>query len=125
MVERALLGGRAGEAGGRATTTVGDGGDGAREDTAPREEGNGSDAGDSEAPFRRGHALSGPAVSRLHYELLGLLRRRDVGRLQLEDALCELADAAVAASCLEDPGRGRPSVSSAAPARHGATASRP
>src|SRR4030095_9428346 len=73
-----------------------------------------ADAGDAQAPFRRGHALSGPAVSRLHYELLGLLRRRDVGRLQLEDALCERADAALAAAHREDPGRRRPSVSSAA-----------
>lgn len=72
-----------------------------------------ADAGDAQAPFRRGHALSGPALSRLHYELLGLLRRRDVGRLQLEDALCDLADAAVAAAYRDDPGR-RPSVSSAA-----------
>ncbi len=54
-----------------------------------------------QAPFRRGHALSGPAVSRLHYELLGLLRRRDV------DALRAPEDVALRAR--RRGGRGSPS----------------
>jgi AraC-like DNA-binding protein len=58
------------------------------------------DAEDPERPFRLGHGLSSPRVARLHYEVLALSRRQ-VMALALEDALCELVEAAVKATYRE------------------------
>jgi len=54
-------------------------------------------AGREERPFALSHGLSSPQTARLHYELLGLVRR-DAPRLVLEDAVAELADVAVGAT---------------------------
>jgi AraC family transcriptional regulator len=54
-------------------------------------------AGREERPFALSHGLSSPQAARLHYELLGLVRR-DAPRLVLEDAVAELADEAVGAT---------------------------
>jgi AraC-like DNA-binding protein len=56
------------------------------------------DAEDPDRPFRRGHTAGPVRVSRLHYELLSLLRRGERG-LPVEDTLSELADEAVRALC--------------------------
>ncbi len=63
------------------------------------------EAADERAPFPRGHALCGPRVARLHYELLSVLRRRESPALLVEDALCELADEAVGAAYRESGSR--------------------
>jgi AraC family transcriptional regulator len=52
------------------------------------------DALSPETPFRLGHGLASPRAARLHYELLGLVRR-GAPKLVLEDAVAELADEAV------------------------------
>jgi AraC-like DNA-binding protein len=62
------------------------------------------DAEDPWTPFRRDHALSGPRVAWLHYELLQRLRRRDEG-LSLEDLLWEIADESVRALYREHASR--------------------
>jgi AraC family transcriptional regulator len=48
-------------------------------------------------PFRIGHGLASPLAARLHYELLGLVRR-EAPKLVLEDIVAELADEAVGAA---------------------------
>ena len=64
-----------------------------------------ADAEHPERPFRRGAALSSPRAVRLHWELLHLVARQ-AGRLALEDALAELAHAAI--GCAYDaPGGSR------------------
>jgi AraC-like DNA-binding protein len=55
------------------------------------------DAERPEMPFRLGHGLSSPQAARLHYELLGLVRR-GTAKLALEDVVAELADEAVGAA---------------------------
>lgn len=55
------------------------------------------DAERVETPFRIGHTLSSPRAARLHYELLGLVRRGASG-LAPEDVVAELADEAVGAA---------------------------
>lgn len=55
------------------------------------------DAERPERPFALGHGLSSPRAARLHYELLGLVRR-DAARLVVEDAVAELADEAIGAA---------------------------
>jgi AraC family transcriptional regulator len=55
------------------------------------------DADRPERPFALSHGLSSPRAARLHYELLGLVRR-DASRLVVEDAVAELADEAVGAA---------------------------
>jgi AraC-like DNA-binding protein len=53
------------------------------------------DAEDADRPFPIGHGLASPRAARLHYELLGFVRR-GTSRLALEDVVAELADEAVA-----------------------------
>jgi len=73
------------------------------------------DAGRPERPFPLGHGLSSTRAARLHYELLGLVRR-GAARLVLEDAVAELADEAVGAA-YRTRGPGAESGSASAPAR--------
>jgi AraC-like DNA-binding protein len=54
-------------------------------------------AGRPERPFRLGQGLASARAARLHYELLALVRRGAPG-LELDDAVAELADEAVAAA---------------------------
>jgi AraC-like DNA-binding protein len=73
-----------------------------------------ADGGNPEAPFRIGHAVCGPKVARLHYELLHQLGR---GRgLAVEEVLLELTDEAVRA-CYTDDLRAHQRASSAGAAR--------
>jgi AraC family transcriptional regulator len=55
------------------------------------------DAERPERPFALDHGLSSARAARLHYELLGLVRR-DAPRLVIEDAIVDLADEAVGAA---------------------------
>jgi AraC-like DNA-binding protein len=55
------------------------------------------DAEREETPFALGHGIVSPRAARLHYELLGLLRR-EAPAMASEDAVVELADAAVASA---------------------------
>lgn len=72
------------------------------------------DAERRERPFALGHGLSSPRAARLHYELLGLVRR-DAPRLAVEDAVAELADEAIGAAYRTcGAGRGREPSSAAA-----------
>ncbi len=63
---------------------------------APRE------AEDPRLPFRRAVGHASPPVAALHYELLWLARK-GAPRLEIEDALSELADAAVRAAYAARP----------------------
>jgi len=71
------------------------------------------DAERPERPFPLGHGLGSPRAARLHYELLGLLVRRDAPPLALEDLVAELAEEVVGAAYRirgAGTGRGRAST---------------
>lgn len=74
------------------------------------------DAEDAKTPFRRDHALSGPRVAWLHYELLQRLRRRDEALL-LEDVIWEIADESMRAAYREHASRARYETMSASARR--------
>jgi AraC family transcriptional regulator len=75
------------------------------------------DPQDAETPFRLGHGICSTRVARLHYELLAGLRNRATA-LALDDALSELAGAAVGAVYAATASQREPLSPSARRRRH-------